>query len=475
MKQSILAIDNDPLVLVSIKMLFADAEIEVETASSGELGIALFREQPNRFPVVLLDFEMRNKEGNGMDGDETAIQLKAIQPEVRIVMVSGVEDQEVVNKCLNAGAEKFIRKGSDPLSLVTVVASMLPKVDGENETRNDIDRQRRIRSVLKMVGSSRELCQVADTISRFSVFDEPVLILGESGVGKEGIAKAVHENSIRKDKKFVAINCAAFGKDLLESELFGHERGAFTGALNKKIGLFEHADGGTIFLDEIGDMPLDLQVKILRTLQEKTIQPVGALSPKKIDFRVVAATHRNLREAAEQGTFRQDLYYRLKYLTIDIAPLRERPEDIEPLVRHFIIQMEEKTGLKKSISDSALRKLKSHSWPGNVRDLEAVVKKAFVMSDARITPQAFHEEIGDSRGNNIEALLASGEIIKYDDFIRRVEEQERTLLQRAMELSGNVKSAAALLLGMNHNTMNYRRSVLRIEEGKQVASKSFAK
>ena len=475
MKQTILAIDNDPLVLMSIKMLFADADVEVETASSGELGIALFREHPDRFPVVLLDFEMKNKEGVGMDGDEVAVHLKTIQSEVRIVMVSGVEDQEVVNKCISAGAETFIRKGSDPSTLVAMVASMLPKVDEENDARTDIERHQRIRGVLKMVGSSRELCQVADTISRFAAFDEPVLILGESGVGKEGIAKAVHENSIRKNKKFVAINCAAFGKELLESELFGHERGAFTGALTKKIGLFEHADGGTIFLDEIGDMPLDLQVKILRALQEKTIQPVGALSPRKIDFRVVAATHRNLREAAERGTFRQDLYYRLKYLTIDIAPLRERPEDIEPLVRYFISQMEEKTGFKKSISDSALRKLKSHPWPGNVRDLEAVVKKAFVMSDTRITPQAFSEEIGASKGNNIEAILASGEIMKYDDFISRVEEQERTLLHRAMELSENKKGVAAALLGINHNTMNYRRSVLRMDEGKQIASKAVAK
>lgn len=456
-------------------MLFANVDVEVESASSGVLGIALFREQPNRFPVVLLDLEMKTKDGLGIDGDEVARQLKSIQPEVRIVMVSGVEDEQIVKKCLDAGAEKFIRKGSDPTNLIAIVSSMLPKCDEERDHRSDIDRQERIRSILKMVGRSSELCQVADTISKFAAFDEPVLILGESGVGKEGIARAVHENSVRRNKKFVAINCSAFGKDLLESELFGHERGAFTGALNKKIGLFEHADGGTIFLDEIGDMPLDLQVKILRALQEKTIHPVGSLSPKKIDFRVVAATHRDLRKAAEHGLFRQDLYYRLKYLTIDIAPLRERPEDIEPLARHFIQQMEEKTGLKKQVSDSALRKLKSHSWPGNVRDLEAVVKKAFVMSESRITPQAFVEDIKDASGNNIEALLACGEIIKYDDFIRRVEDQERTLLLRAMELSGNVKSAAATLLGMNHNTMNYRRSVLKMEDAKVVGTKSITK
>lgn len=474
MKQTILAIDNDHLVLMSLKMLFADSDIEVETAISGEFGVALFRAHPERFAVVLVDFEMKMKDGLGMDGDEVATQLKAIQSDVRIVMVSGVEDEEIVRRCISAGAEKFIRKGSDPSKLLATVISMLPKFEEENG-RTDLERQQRIRQVLKMVGRSRELCQVADLITRFSGFDEPVLILGESGVGKEGIARAVHDNSNRKSKNFVAINCAAFSKDMLESELFGHERGAFTGALNKKIGLFEHASGGTIFLDEIGDMPLELQVKILRALQEKTIQPVGSVVPKKIDFRVVAATHRNLREAAEQGTFRQDLYYRLKYLTIDIPPLRERPEDIEPLVFHFISQMESKTELKKAISDSALRKLKSHSWPGNVRDLEAVVKKAFVMADARITPQFLQEEIAESSVNNIESLLARGEVLKYDDFMKRVEDQERTLLERAMELTGNVKSAAASLLGMNHNTMNYRRTLLGIGERKTLSSKVAAK
>lgn len=168
MKQTILAIDNDPLVLMSIKMLFSDADIEVETASSGELGIALFREQPSRFPIVLLDFEMKNKEGIGMDGDEVAVHLKKIEPDVRIVMVSGVEDQDVVNKCLSSGAEKFIRKGSDPTSLVGLVTLMLPKSDEEIDSRSDIERQQRIRGILKMVGSTRELCQVADTNSKLT-------------------------------------------------------------------------------------------------------------------------------------------------------------------------------------------------------------------------------------------------------------------------------------------------------------------
>ncbi len=387
MKPTILAIDNDPLVLKALTILFGDKELDIVTATSGPQGIALFKESPEKFPIVLLDYDMKANNGEGMYGDEVAHVLKSILDTVRIVMVSGMEDAEdVVKNCLAAGAEKFICKGMDSSYLLSTVEAMLLEIQDTDTQETESERRHKVSRVLKMVGHSRELAKLAELISRFSNFDEPVLIQGESGVGKECIARAVHENSLRKGKPFVAINCAAFGKDVLESELFGHERGSFTGAVSKKIGLFEQANSGTIFLDEIGDMPLDLQVKILRALQEKTIQPVGG-TPKKIDFRVVAATHCNLKLMAEQNRFRQDLYYRLKYLTVEVPPLRERPEDIEPLVRHFISQMESKTTQKKSISDGALRKLKSYCWPGNVRALEAVVKKPMYSQTKRSLPK----------------------------------------------------------------------------------------
>lgn len=210
-------------------------------------------------------------------------------------------------------------------------------------------------------------------------------------------------------------------------------------------------------------MPLELQVKILRALQEKTIQPVGGVA-RKVDFRVVAATHRNLKQMAEQGLFRQDLYYRLKYLTVEVPPLRERPEDIEPLVRHFISQMEKDKGIKKSISDSAMRKLKSYSWPGNVRDLESVVKKAFVLADDKITPQSLEGELEEVALSKVEELIARNAVITHKDFLFAVADMERKLLTRALELSGGIKSAAAALLGINHNTMNYRRELLGLDE-----------
>ncbi|MGE3681000.1 MAG: sigma-54-dependent transcriptional regulator [Bdellovibrionales bacterium] len=475
MKSLILAVDNDPLVLRSLNLAFQDAEIQVDTASSGYQAIALFKENPEKYPIVLLDYDMKNKNGEGMNGDEVAIALKQIQKSVRIVMLSGMSDApEVVRSCLAAGAEKFICKSSEPEHLLTTVSSMIFEGEDADSEESEEERRAKISRVLKMVGHSRELAKVADMISKFSAYDEPVLILGESGVGKEGIARAVHENSKRAGKHFVAINCAAFGKDVLESELFGHERGSFTGALHKKIGLFEQANGGTIFLDEIGDMPYDLQAKVLRALQEKTIRPVGATTEKKIDFRVVAATHCDLKVLAEQNRFRHDLYYRLKYLTVDVPPLRERPEDIEPLARHFLSQMDAKTGLRKTISDSAMRRLKSYCWPGNVRDLEAVVKKAHALVEKRITPLDLENELTESAISSVDAILERGEIMSHKEFMRKKEDEERKLLSRAMELSGNVKSAAAALLGLNHNTMNYRRELLGIGEKKAPLAKAVA-
>ena len=461
MKPTILAIDNDQLVLKSLKMLFQDQNIEIAAATSGAQGIALLKQNPRLYSLVLLDFDMKTN-GVGMNGDEVARQLKAVRNDVRVIMVSGHNTPETIEACLQAGAEQFVVKGSDTDQLVNIVRSALFCETCE-DTESESERHQKIARTLKMVGRSREMAKVAELVSRFSEFSDPVLILGESGAGKEGIAKAVHENSSRRAKPFIAINCAAVPKDMLESELFGHERGAFTGAITKKLGLLEKASGGTVFLDEIGDMPLELQAKILRALQEKKIQPVGG-SERSVDFRVVAATHKNLKQAAESGEFRHDLYFRLNYLSIEVPPLRERPEDIEPLVRHFLLQQSQTYGVTKAISDSAMRKLKAHSWPGNVRALEAVVKKAYAMSDSRITEDTLGEEFSYSAVKQLESLKAKAEIMPYKEFERLVQDAERSLLIKALELAKGVKSVAAGLLGMSHSTMNHHRAALGLDE-----------
>lgn len=465
MKPTILAIDNDPIVLTGLNTIFRDTDfdVEIETATSGDQGVAIFRQNPSKYSVVIVDFNMKTDDGKGINGDEVARQIKEIHPGARIIMLSGKEDEATTEACLQAGAEQFLIKGMDESKLVEAVKPII--FEGiEAPAESPAERAQKIDRTLKMRGCSPEMGKIADIVLRYAPFDEPVLVIGESGVGKEGIVRAVHENSGRRERKFVAINCGAMSRELLESELFGHERGSFTGAVTKKIGLVEQANGGTVFLDEIGDMPLDLQVKLLRALQEKKIQPVGG-TERAVDFRIVAATHRDLKRAAEQKEFREDLYYRLKYLTIEVPPLRERPEDIEPLVKHFHSELEGRTKLKRWITPSAMRKLKSHRWPGNVRELEATVKRAFALADGRISEDVIRAAgLNDDPLARLESLKASGNVIQYADLLRLVEETERWLLIRAMELSGNVKGAAAALLGMNHNTMNYRRTILGIEK-----------
>lgn len=461
MKQKILAIDNDPLLLASMSMFFQELDVETVTATSGAQATSILKESPSSFSLVLLDYDMKTN-GVGMNGDAVARQLKSIQKNLRIIMVSGYNTPETIQACLQAGAEQFIVKGSDPTRLINLVRSAI-LCETSEDIESEIERQQKISRILKLVGRSREMAKVAELVSRFAEYIDPVLILGESGSGKEGIAKAVHENSNRRTKPFVAINCAAVPKEMLESELFGHERGAFTGAITKKMGLLEKANGGTVFLDEIGDMPLELQAKILRALQEKTIQPVGG-TERKVDFRVVAATHRDLKVAAEQGEFRQDLYFRLNYLAIDVPPLRERPEDIEPLVRHFLSSQIQAYGVTKLISDGAMRRLKAYSWPGNVRALEAVVKKAFAMADSRITEETLGEEFSHSAMRQIQNLLGNSQLMLMKDFERLAEDAERQILIKALEVAKGVKSVAAGLLGMSHSTMNHRRISLGLDE-----------
>ncbi|PWU17384.1 MAG: hypothetical protein C5B49_09015, partial [Bdellovibrio sp.] len=372
---TVLVIDNDPMVLHTFERGFEDQGIIVQTARGGASGIEAFRKSPEAYLGVLVDFDMPE-----MKGDEVVRRLKEMNPDTRVIMVSGYDDPEIIRVCIEAGADQFIVKKTDVDNVVheamnTLACICTPEM---NEGERTDFHAAKIKRILNMAGRSRSLAGVADLVEKYSTYSSTVLIQGESGSGKEGVARAIHANSGRKGK-FVAINCGAIPKDLLESEMFGHERGSFTGATTHKIGQFEEAKNGTIFLDEIGDMPLELQVKLLRTLQEKTIQPVGG-KPKKIDFRVVTATNKDLKAAVLKGQFRGDLLYRIKVMTIEIPPLRERPEDIEPLVLHFIRKLESETGQRRKISDAAMRKIKAQQWPGNVRGLETTLERAFALS-----------------------------------------------------------------------------------------------
>lgn len=363
--------------------------------------------------------------------------------------------KSIESECKQAGADRLIPKGQG----ISEILAFVMELNGQKRqpSISTSTRQKKIRDILHIEGVSQALYEVALDVQRFAPLNHTILIRGETGVGKECIAKAIHQNSQRKQGAFVAVNCASVPKELVESEFFGHEKGSFTGAINKKPGKFLQANFGSIFLDEIGDMPIELQSKFLRVLQERVIEPVGATHSIKIDLRVIAATHQNLDQAIDTGRFRQDLFYRLRELVITIPPLRERPEDIEPISQAHITKLNEKYGANKSISERALKKLKAHFWPGNVRELHAILSSAHASADRVLQPQHLEEALEESTNQKMDATRKLGRILTHEELARRQLLEEKLNLINALKLSGNNKELAARLLGFNHSSqMKYR-------------------
>lgn len=392
MNYKILIADDKPIVLRSFEDALANhLDITADFSKTTADVINKVEADPYGYAVILLDYHF---EGEVLTGADLAKQLLDINPKLLILIMTGDDSADAPIASLRAGVKDFLQKGNDLSNTIEVIRNYCKMFD---ETRRVITQQssnrtrflknEKLISQIGMVGWSDDMANVANQVIQLSQSnsDSTVLINGESGTGKELVAKAVHNLSNRESKKFIAINCGAIPANLLESELFGHEKGSFTGATTKKIGKFQIANGGTIFLDEIGDMPLELQVKLLRVLQEGTIEPVGSTSPIKVNVRVLAATHVNLEEAISEGRFREDLFYRLNVIPIYLSPLRKRPDDIEPLLLHF--QDKHKGGDKK-ILYKTLRYLKHYSWKGNVRELENTIDRLLTMvTDNEITPE----------------------------------------------------------------------------------------
>jgi DNA-binding NtrC family response regulator len=392
MNYKILIADDKPIVLRSFEDALANhLDITADFSKTTADVINKVEADPYGYAVILLDYHF---EGEVLTGADLAKQLLDINPKLLILIMTGDDSADAPIASLRAGVKDFIQKGNDLSTTIEVIRNYCKMFD---ETRRVITQQSSNRTrflknekligQIGMVGWSDDMANVANQVLQLSQSnsDSTVLINGESGTGKELVAKAIHNLSNRESKKFIAINCGAIPANLLESELFGHERGSFTGATTKKIGKFQIANGGTIFLDEIGDMPLELQVKLLRVLQEGTIEPVGSTSPIKVNVRVLAATHVNLEEAISDGRFREDLFYRLNVIPIYLSPLRKRPDDIEPLLLHF---QEKHKGGDKKILYKTLRYLKNYSWKGNVRELENTIDRLLTMvTDSEITPE----------------------------------------------------------------------------------------
>lgn len=462
----ILIVDNDQYVLDSYQMLFEGENFELITTGIGQHAIDLIKHNPKSFDLAIIDYALPDN----LMGDAVAKEVKSIAPQLPIIIVSGhlglgngsSEAKAIESSCRASGADRIIAKGQGIYEILNFVLDL--SKNKKPSQVSSVDRQRKIKEILKIDGVSQDLYQIALDVERFAKFGHTVLIRGETGVGKECIAKALHENSNRKSAKFVAVNCASVPKELAESEFFGHEKGAFTGAINKKIGKFLLASGGAIFLDEIGDMPFELQSKFLRVLQERTIEPIGSNQSLKVDLRIIAATHQNLEQAIESSRFRQDLLFRLRELTIVIPPLRERPEDIEPITLHHVDLLNKKYGTNKSISARAFKKLKAHFWPGNVRELQGVLNSAHALADRVIQPKDLESALEMSAQQGIDATRKMGKIISHEELSRRHVLEEKLNLINALKISGNNKELAARLLGFKHSSqMKYRMKATGLE------------
>ena len=370
MARSVLIIDDESSIRSSLAGALRDENFEVMTAGSGEEGLGIVSN--GSYDAVLLDVWMP-----GIDGLETLKRIKALMPDQLVIIMSGHGTIETAVKATKLGAYDFIEK---PLSLEKLLVTLRNAFQfNELNKENKLLRSEAFKTPT-MIGASKRMLALKEQIETVAPLASWVLITGENGTGKELIARAIHAGSKRKDQAFIAVNCAAIPEELIESELFGHEKGAFTGAVGMKKGKFDQANGGTIFLDEIGDMSLKTQAKVLRILQDKKFERVGGTHTIEVDVRIFAATNKNLVEAIKNNQFREDLYYRLNVIPIVAPPLRERMEDLPALLKHYFELFAREQGREpKALSEDAMQILKHYSWPGNIRELKNLVERLSIM------------------------------------------------------------------------------------------------
>ena len=389
----------------------------------------------------------------GVDGMEVLRYLKEHAPESICIILTGYGTIKNTVEAIKLGAFDYLTK---PVKLDEILITIQRALEHRNLKRENINLRNQLKKKYQfenIIGDSEIIQKIFETIEKVADTDSTILILGESGTGKELIAKAIHYNSYRREGPFVPVNCAAIPSELLESELFGHEKGAFTNAIRTRIGRFELANGGALFLDEIGDMSPNLQSKLLRVLQERQFDRVGGIKTIKVDIRVIAATHRNLKKAVEEGTFREDLYYRLNVIPVEVPPLRKRVSDIPLLAHHFIDQFNKSKKREiQGIDPEALKRLMQYHWPGNVRELENVIERVVILSDRDIItledlPEKF-QSLQETSQTVPMGIPEEG--ISLDS---AVSEFEKALILQALNKTGWVKNKAAQLLNLNRTTL----------------------
>jgi two-component system, NtrC family, response regulator AtoC len=451
----VLLVDDDPLLLEVMTSLLAGKGYRVDTAGNGRE--ALEKVKGHAYDHIITDLSMPV-----MDGLSFLKELKERSLEASVIVVSAHTDMEHVVKAMQLGARDYIAK---PFKSEDEILLTLKKVEERNRLQRENTRLRQEvehkYTFSNIVAKSSKMNSIFETISKIADYKTTVLITGESGTGKELIAKAIHYNSSRKDMPLVGINCGGIPETLLESELFGYVKGAFTDAYRGKKGLFEEATDGTLFLDEIGEMPMSLQVKLLRAVQEEEIRPLGETRAIKLDVRIIAATSKNLREEVKNEQFREDLFYRINVLTIEMPPLRERKEDIPLLINHFLEKFNRRLGLTiDKVNSECMERLLEYSWPGNVRELENAIERAMVLSNGKeLTTEFLPRELNRTVGHDTEDnFYLHGYSVK-----RNTKQMERQLISLALTQTGGNKTKAASLLELSLPALLYKMKEYKIE------------
>jgi two-component system, NtrC family, response regulator AtoC len=449
LSERILIVEDEENLRFVVAETLKRSGYEVEEAGSAEEGLEkIERQSPD---LVIMDIRLP-----GISGLEAMGRVKAIDPNLPILVVTAFGSKEVALEAVKKGAYDFFTKPFKLDEIEVVVNRALEKRRLQRELQELQARLAEKYRIDNIIGYSGKMQDVLKLVQKVAPTEALVLIGGESGTGKELVAEAIHSNSRRKDKPFIKLNCAAIPEGLIESELFGHERGSFTGAVSRKIGKFEIAEKGTIFLDEIGDMPMSAQAKVLRVLQNRTLERVGGNTTIQVDVRILAATNKDLLKEVKERRFREDLYFRLTSFPIVLPPLRERPEDISFLAEYFVRKSAERMGVGvRGISSEAMGYLKKYNWPGNVRELENVIDRAVIMAEGElVTPASLSSHIVATQS------VPRPDLSQLDETISRI---EKDMIIDGLQKAGWVQSKAAKLLGITERSLWHRLKKYRID------------
>ncbi len=451
MKAKILVVDDEESIREFLEIMLRKEGYEITLAEDGQKAKDML--QKKSFDMIISDLQMPN-----MTGIELLKYVRQDFPEIIFMMITAFGTTETAVEAMKMGAYDYLTKPFKIDEVRINISNALRSKNLEFENRSLKKELGKEFSFQNIIGNSPAMHHVFDLIKRVSQAPTNILVTGESGTGKEVIAKAIHYNGPLKDRPFVTINCGAIPENLMESEMFGHKKGSFTGAIADKPGLFEVADGGTLFLDEVGELPLSIQVKLLRSLQERVIRRVGATEDTKVDVRIIAATNRNLEDMVQKSTFRQDLYYRLNVIHIKTPSLRERKEDIPLLAHHFLKKYNDKLNKNiGSISTEAMENLKKYDYPGNVRELENMIERTVALEGgATVLPESLPPLVNTSTGRK---LASSNEIEVTDDGVdldKIIGQIEKELIIKAIHQANGIKKRAAKLLNITFRSMRYR-------------------